>query len=126
MRLIVEPEAAYYAAMRASDEEIEHILNLGQQIEDEIRSGKDRAETERSFHKAIAKATHNEFMAKLLPVIYQAIDKGVQLSRQKDKAILDTVQDHKIIIEFLRMRNGDGAKSAMKIHILHAMEELDM
>lgn len=126
MRLIVEPEAAYYAAMRASDEEIGHIVNLGQQIEDEIRSGKDRTETERSFHKAIAKATHNEFMTKLLPVIYQAIDQGVQLSRQKDKAVLDTVQDHKIIIEFLRMRNGDGAKSAMRIHILHAMEELDM
>ena len=123
MRLIVEPEAAYYAAIRASDEEIEQILHLGQQIEAEIASGKDRTETERSFHKAIAKATHNEFMTKLLPVIYQAIDKGVQLSERKSKAVSDTVQDHKVIMEFLRMRNGEGAKSAMKIHILHAMED---
>jgi len=50
----------------------------------------------------------------------------VQFSKQKNKAVLDTVQDHKIIIEFLRMRNGDAAKSAMKIHIFYAMEELDM
>lgn len=126
MRLIVEPEAAYYAAMRASDEEIGHILRLGQQIEEEIAGGKDRTETERNFHKAIAKATHNEFMTKLLPVIYQAIDKGVQLSKKKSKAVSDTVQDHKTIMEFLGMRNGEGARSAMKIHILHAMEELNM
>lgn len=95
MRLIVEPEAAYYAAMRASDEEIGHILRLGEQIEAEIAGGKDRTETERNFHKAIAKATHNEFMTKLLPVIYQAIDKGVQLSKGKNKAVSDTIQDHK-------------------------------
>lgn len=126
MRLIVEPEAAYYAAIRASDEEIEHILYLGKQIEADIADGKDRTEAERNFHKAIAKATHNEFMTKLIPVIYQAIDKGVQLSENKDKAVSDTVQDHKTIMDFLSMRNGEGARNAMKIHILHAMEELDM
>ncbi len=125
MRLIVEPEAAYYAALRASDEEIERILQLGKQIEAEIADGRDRTETERNFHKAIARATHNEFMTKLLPVIYQAIDKGVRLSRQKSKLVTDTIQDHRGIMEFLCTRNGEGAKSAMKIHILHAMEELD-
>lgn len=125
MRLIVEPEAAYYAAVRAGDEEIEHILRLGRQIEEEIAGGRDRTETERNFHKAIAKAAHNEFMTKLLPVIYQAIDKGVQLSGMRSKAVADTVQDHRAIMEFLRMRNGEGARSAMKIHILHAMEEFN-
>lgn len=126
MRLIVEPEAAYYAAMRATDEELEQIRKLGEQIEAEITAGKDRTETERSFHKAIAKATHNEFMTKLMPVIYQAIDKGVKLSGQEGKAVADTVQDHRVIMEFLCLRNGEGARSAMKIHILHAMEALDM
>lgn len=126
MRLIVEPEAAYYAAMRASEEEIEHILQLGKKIETEITEEKDRTQTERNFHRAIAKASHNEFMTRLLPVIYQAIDKGVQLSIKKTKAVSDTVQDHRAIMEFLQKRNGEGARSAMRIHILHAMDELDM
>ena len=123
MRLIVEPEAAYYAALRASDEEIQHILSLGKQIESDIADGKNRTEAERNFHKAIAKASHNEFMTKLLPVIYQAIDRGVKLSESREKAISDTVLDHKAIVEFLLMRNGEGARSAMKVHILHAIEE---
>lgn len=126
MRLIVEPEAAYYAAMRASDEEIAHILQLGKKIETDIADGKDRTEAERNFHRAIAKASHNEFVTKLLPVIYQAVDKGVQLSEQKSKAVSDTIWDHRAIMEFLQKRNGEGARSAMKVHILHAMEELDM
>mgnify|MGYP002424218115 CR=1 FL=1 len=126
MRLIVEPEAAYYAAERADEEEMEQILRLGRRIEEEIAAGKDRTEAERNFHKAIARASHNEFMTKLMPVIYQAVDKGVRLSGHKGKAVSDTVRDHRMIMEFLRLRNAEGARSAMKIHILHAMEEFEL
>lgn len=53
-------------------------------------------------------------------------EKLPQLSKEKSKAVSDTIQDHRTIMEFLWMRNGEGARSAMKIHILHAMEELNM
>ena len=66
MRLIFEPEAAYLAADRASDEEIRRILSLGKKIEAAIKENKDRTDAERAFHKAIAKATHNEFMNRLM------------------------------------------------------------
>lgn len=124
MRLIFEPEAAYLAAVRASDEEIRRILALGEKIETEIQDKSDRTGAERAFHKAIAKATHNEFMNRLMPVIYQAVDKGVRLSEEKEKAVSDTVTDHKLIMEFLEKRNPEGARNAMRIHILHAISEL--
>src|SRR5699024_11226565 len=81
MRLIFEPEAAYYATIRATDAELQRILEYGQQIEQKIKLGKDRTDVEQKFHKSISKATHNEFMDKLMPVIFQAIDKGVMLSQ---------------------------------------------
>ncbi|QGH35567.1 FCD domain-containing protein [Gracilibacillus salitolerans] len=124
MRLIFEPEAAYYATVRASDTELKRILDYGMQIEQKIKRNEDRTAVEQKFHKSIVKATHNEFMEKLMPVIYQAIDKGVILSKKKDLAIKDTINDHNMIMEFMKNRNPEGAKSAMKIHILHAMEEL--
>ena len=62
MRLIFEPEAAYLAAVRGTDAEIKRILEFGGRIEQEIKAGKDRTDNEHSFHKAIAQATHNEFM----------------------------------------------------------------
>ena len=124
IRLIVEPEAAYYATLRASDAEIKRILEYGKQIEEKIKRNEDRTETEQKFHQAIAKATHNQFMEKLLPVIYQGINKGVILSKRKEVAVKETVTDHQMIMEFMKNRNPEGARSAMKIHILHAMKEL--
>ena len=124
MRLIFEPEAAYLAAIRGTDAEIKRILDFGEKIEQEIKSGQDRTDNEHSFHKAIAQATHNEFMNQLMPILYQAIAKGVTLSTMSQKAVTDTVGDHRMIMDFLEQRNAEGAKNAMKIHIMHAIREL--
>lgn len=124
IRLIFEPKAAYYATLRASDAELSRILMYGKAIEQKIRQGKDRTDVEQKFHKEIAKATHNEFIDKLMPIIFQAIDKGVKLSQKNELVIKDTLNDHKMIMEFMEARNPEGAKSAMKIHILHAMRDL--
>ena len=126
MRLIFEPEAAYYATERATENELKRILLYGRQVEQKIISGEDRTEEEQAFHKSIAKATHNEFMNKLMPIIYQAIHKGVTLSKKNEQAVKDTLYDHRMIMEFLEQRNALGAKTAMKLHILHAMKELDI
>ena len=124
MRLIFEPEAAYLAAIRGTDAEIKRILDLGEKIEQEIKSGQDRTDNEHLFHKAIAQATHNEFMNQLMPILYEAIAKGVTLSAVSPKAASDTVTDHRMIMDFLGQRNAEGAKNAMKIHIMHAIREL--
>lgn len=124
MRLIFEPEAAYFAAIRGTDAEIKRILELGKRIEQEILKHEDRTDDEHSFHKAIAQATHNEFMNKLMPILYQAISKGVVLSNDSNKATSDTLHDHRMIMEFLEQRNAEGARNAMKIHIMHAIKEL--
>ena len=110
MRLIFEPEAAYLAAIRGTDAEIKRILDFGEKIEQEIKSGQDRTDNEHSFHKAIAQATHNEFMNQLMPILYQAIAKGVTLSAMSQKAVTDTVSDHRMIMDFLEQRNAEGAK----------------
>lgn len=126
MRLIFEPEAAYYATIRATDTELERILDFGKQIEEKIIRGEDRTEVEQKFHKSISKATHNAFIDKLMPVIYQAIDAGVVLSQANDRASQDTINDHRMIMEFMKARNPEGARSAMKIHILRAINDLEI
>lgn len=124
MRLIFEPEAAYYATIRATDQEMARILSYGKQIEEKIKSNEDRTEAEQNFHKAIANATHNKFMDKLMPVIFQAINQGVMLSEKKREVVKHTLRDHQLIMDFMEARNPEGARSAMKIHILHAMKEM--
>lgn len=126
MRLIFEPEAAYYATLRASDQEIDRIVSYGKLIEEKIKQNEDRTEAEQNFHQAIAKATRNTFMDQLLPVIFQGINQGVKLSKLKQDVLEHTIRDHRLIMEFMQARNADGAKSAMKIHILHAMKQMEL
>jgi GntR family transcriptional regulator, transcriptional repressor for pyruvate dehydrogenase complex len=121
MRLIFEPQSAYYAAKRATDKELERILHYGRLEEEQIIRKEDRTEAEQAFHKSIAKATHNEFMNQLMPILYQAIDKGVLLSNTKEEMVQNTLNDHRMIMEFLGKRDAEGAKTAMKLHIIHAM-----
>lgn len=126
MRLIFEPEAAALAALRGTEGEIRRILEIGEHIEQEILSNRDRTDDKHAFHRAIAQATHNEFMNKLMPVLYQAISKGVVLSEKNEQVKNHTMEDHRMIMEFLEQRNPEGARSAMKIHILHAIKELNI
>ncbi len=121
MRLIFEPQLAYYAAKRATDKELERILYYGRLEEEQILRKEDRTEVEQAFHKSIAKATHNEFMNRLMPIIYQAIDKGVPLSDANEEMVQNTLNDHRMIMDFLTKRDAEGAKTAMKLHIIHAM-----
>lgn len=124
MRLIFEPQTAYYAAKRATDKELERILYYGKLEEEKILNNEDRTEAEQAFHKSIAKATHNEFMNKLIPILYKAINNGVILSDENEVVIQDTLNDHRMIMDFLARRDAEGAKTAMKLHIIHAMRGL--
>ena len=121
IRLMFEPQAAYYAAQRATSQEIERILSFGAQEEALIKAGKDRTQAERSFHNAIARATHNEFMEKLMPILYRAIDQCVQLSEEYAEVVAHTLADHRLIMEFISARDPLGAKAAMELHMIHAM-----
>ena len=121
MRLIFEPQSAYYAAKRATAKELERILYYGGLEEELISKKEDRTEVEQAFHKSIAKATHNEFMNRLMPILYQAIDKGVHLSDTNEEMVQNTLNDHRMIMKFLSKRDAEGAKTAMKLHIIHAM-----
>ena len=113
LRLMVEPQTAYYAARRGTESEIGRILFYGEREEREIAAGEDRTESERAFHKSIALAAHNEFVQRLLPVIYEAIDSGVRLSESYAGVVEDTRADHHMLMEALRARDALAARAAM-------------
>lgn len=121
LRLIIEPMAVYYATKRATDKEIENIISLGQIVESKILNQENRNNEEQSFHNAIAKASHNSFIKDLMPIINEAINKGVNLSKEFSKINDLTMSDHKLIMDFMKERNADGAKVAMELHIINAM-----
>ena len=124
MRLMFEPDCAYLAAQRATDEEIDIICYYGEEIEKKILSGEDRTFEEQKFHESIANATHNSFVKQFMPIIFNAIRKGVAVMTKDEEISKDNMNDDRLIMEFIKKRNADGAKTAMRLHILHALDSL--
>ena len=124
MRLMFEPDCAYYAALRATDEEIKIICECGEAVEKKILSGEDRTVEEQKFHESIANATHNAFVKQFIPIIFNAIKKGVVVLMKDSDVSKDNMSDDRLIMDFIKKRNPDGARTAMRLHIIHAMEGL--
>ena len=126
LRSIFEPQAAALACRRATREELEDILAKGRQVEERIRAGKDRTQADQAFHTAIVRSTHNEFMARLLPMIHQAVSAAVESGERGEQLAEDTLRDHALLLEFLAKRDAVGAQHAMAIHMRRSMDVMGL
>lgn len=125
-RLLFEPELAAMACRRASDEELEHILSFGAAVEDAIRTGRDRTEFDQAFHQAIVTAAHNGFLARLVPIINHAVMEAIQFRGPEETLKKITLQDHSLLMDFIRDRDARGARQAMAIHLRRAIRSLGL
>lgn len=126
LRAIFEPQAAALACRRATSEELADILAQGAQVEACIREDRDRTAADRAFHTAIVRATHNEFMVRLLPIINQAVEEAISTGTAAGELAQATLQDHALLMDFFRKRDEQGAQYAMAIHMRHAMDEMEL
>ncbi len=123
LRMMLEPDMAYYAADRASDEEISAILKLGERLEDESSEDKEDPVLNERFHIAIARASHNEFGIKLMEIINRALVKAFRESHLKQTLYTDVIDDHRMIMNYLKMRDCEGVREAMRLHMKHSMTD---
>lgn len=124
LRSIFEPGVARLACMRATAAELEEILQCGAAVEQKILAGEDRTAADRAFHGAIVRATHNEFMMRLLPVIDRAVEVAIASGEHGEELAEDTLNDHALLMDFFRKHDAEGAEYAMAIHLHHGMAVL--
>lgn len=126
LRAVFEPEMAALACRRATNEELADILAQGERVAAAIRAGEDRTQSDRDFHAAIVRATHNEFMTRLLPIISQAVETAIVSGSHGGLLAEHTLRDHALLMEFFTKRDPEGARFAMAVHMRHAMDEMDL
>ena len=108
MRLIFEPATVALACQRATDEELAQI----------------RQKAERMERIAIIKASHNEYMRRLYPIINGAVNEILQVSVNRAHMQSIAIADNYMILDFLMQRDEAGARHAMSIHIRHLLNTL--
>lgn len=124
MRLIFEPATVALACQRASDEELLQIQKKAQRMEEIAADGGDWPAADQEFHWAIIKASHNEYMRQLYPIINKAVNEILQISQNRHHMQEIAVADNRLILEFLLKRDEAGARHAMSIHMKHLINTL--
>lgn len=124
MRLIFEPATVALACQRATDEELEQILSKARRVEQVAAEGGDWPLADQDFHWAIIRASHNEYMRRLYPIINNAVHEIMQISQNRQHMQDTALSDNRMILDFLLQRDEAGARHAMSIHMKHLINTL--
>lgn len=124
MRMSIEPDAAAFAAERASTE---HIRNM-QQIQSKLEYASDHAaaiEADISMHRAIAHASGNLIYQLVLDSLADiGFTSRLRTIGRIGKAA--AVEHHAQILGAIVNRDPAAARNAMRRHILAAVEDMDL
>lgn len=126
VRHYLEPLAARRMAEKGSDEAIQRLEALHEQLLEAVqRQDTARiAQLDEDFHSAILEGTGNQ----LLIAINQQIILGMKVFRYKTfqvpQNILNVVQPHTQIMRTIQNRDGEEAEAAMRSHLNKVQEDL--
>jgi DNA-binding FadR family transcriptional regulator len=118
----VESEAAYYAALNRSAEDIRAMREALAGIETAIASGAVGANPDCEFHLAVAGASGNEFFATVMLMMRTPIEFAIDLARSLSltrpfEHLLTIQAEHVAIFEAIERHDAEMARSAMRAHV---------
>lgn len=123
-RLMLESQTAFFAAQRASSENIDEIERNLRGMESSIKQPEKYLEYDVQFHLTIAQATQNSILYSLLNMTRSYLQTWIKGSldepsapKAEQRAIL-SVREHQKILQPLRKGNAEDTQQAMTQHIL--------
>ncbi len=107
-RKILEPEVAAMFATKATEQDIEKLEG----ILDRIEKGELTSKAMWDFHLEIVRVTENSTLVQILQVVYEMVLRIEEVTDDEQVII-----DHRMLLDALKKRDPDIARSAMKEHV---------
>ena len=131
VRRIFETATSALAAERATDEEVEQIGMLLDKMKDRIKHGDSEKgeEYDAAYHYAVAEATHNNLLIKLLRTVHEEWSKAVSAGSQQllvdsDKNAQKIIDQHTRVFLAIKAHDPATASQAMLEHVTFAEKEI--
>jgi GntR family transcriptional repressor for pyruvate dehydrogenase complex len=117
VRQPLEVQAARLAAARATSEELERIAGFRQLLEIEGRDIEQETELDLEFHNAIASASHNELLSRLMLSLQSILRQYIELSNEMTDSHETTAAEHQAIYDAIAAQDSEVAEQAMIQHL---------
>ncbi len=124
VRLILETGIARLAARRRKERNLKEMYLSLEEMKREILDGKLGLVGNKRFHEAVARATCNEILARVLHMcveLLQRMDRGTLGKLEKPSVSLE---GHQRIYGAILEGDGEKASKQMKFHLEHAIRNL--
>lgn len=121
VRAALESMAAYLAATRATDEQIQRIVDLRASDVELARGARERlVEVNDAFHQAIVDASGNERLQGLVRQSREFYFNYRIAALYSEDEALASLRGHEAIVQALEKRDAAAAEQAMERHIFEA------
>lgn len=124
-RVAIEGEAAYLAARRRTDRDLQKLHSAFDELDRCVRENELGVDADEAFHAVICEAADNQYFATARSSMKANIIKGMNLTRSlslnKPAERLELVQEeHLALLNAIDAGDADAARAAMRAHIENA------
>jgi GntR family transcriptional regulator, transcriptional repressor for pyruvate dehydrogenase complex len=116
-RKMLEPQLAARAATRVSPNQIFEMEQILERQEQKLRDGESAIVEDSEFHYAIALASGNSVVLKVLDTLMDLLRDSRERSLQVEGRPQKSLTAHRRILAALKRHDGEAAKLAMRRHI---------
>lgn len=125
LRLMVEPECAYLAALRRKPRDLARMEEMLDGFEHANRRGDVAHHFDHGFHEAIAQATANPRLVQVLQSLQYDVSHAVNLWRHLARMepwhrTQDALDEHRHLFALVHAQDAEGARRAMRAHVENA------
>lgn len=128
VRIFLESAAAYYAAIRHTDEDIqkmrESIQHMSSVIEDPEADEDSIIKSSHEFHFCVIAAAKNPVLENMYRNLYDLLEISKQYTMNRNEVSDATLMDHEAILYKIESGNPDEASRYMKFHLNRALKKL--
>ena len=117
VRHLLEPPIAAVAAQRASPEEIQKLTEILEEQQQQISIGQTGVDSDTAFHFALASATHNSALVKVVSAVEDILRLSRDYSLQEPGRPQRSLASHRQILRMVEAGDAEGAKQAMEHHL---------
>lgn len=122
VRLAIEPQAAAFAAVRATDVEKQAIADALDRMQSAEYGDDDPLLSDIAFHVAILEASGNRFFGQLKDLVETALRISIRLTNQYKGVALASVADHRKVYDAINAGDAESARIASLALVQEANE----
>ena len=116
-RLMLEPSLASRAATHASSDEISEMEDILERQAEKLRLGESTIAEDSEFHYAVALASGNSVVLKVLDTLMDLLRETRERSLQVEGRPQKSLAGHSRILAAIKRHDAEAAKAAMRRHI---------